>query len=179
MHIHNFQAFLIAVTAQFIPLLVYFYRDPNPELRMNSSAYMNDNLQKSLGGYVEYSLTMFPIEVLIEDDKNPFPLSDAIALKFYNGTDDATEYFYQPYHRSIDCFTNVSRFDRFQLTEDDFPYVIIDNNPDVVERRAYFSESLWNNFTSKYHIDPGDLDHKKYLECVDPQFMCRYKYDSL
>ena len=123
---------------------------------------------------MEYSLSEFPIKVLIEDDRNPFPLASAVALKFYNGTNEPTDYFYQPYHNTIDCFTNVSRFDTFQLTEDDFPYVIIDNNPNVVKRRPYFSESLWNRFTSSYSIDPGQRDHNRYLDCVNQTVVCRY-----
>ena len=140
---------------------------------MNSSAYRNNNLQKSLSGYVEYSLTKFPIKLLIEDDRNPFPLASAVALKFYNETDEPTEYFYQPYHVSIECFTNESRFGVLSLTEDDFPFVILENNRSRVEKRPYFSEILWNKFTSSYKIDPGEQDRDKYLECVDQDFVCR------
>lgn len=143
---------------------------------MNSPAYRNDNLQKSLGGYVEYSLSEFPIRVLIEDDKNPFPLASAVALKLYNGTDKPTKYFYQPYHTSVDCFTNTSRFGRFILNKDDFPYVMIDNNSSRVERRPYFTKSLWHKFTSSYGINPGEPDHSRYLECVNQDFVCRYSY---
>ena len=163
---------MIAVTAQFIPLLVYQYHDPNPELRMNSPAYMNDNLQKDLGGYVEYSLSKFPIRLLIEDNKNPFPLASAVALKFYNESAEPTEYFYQPYHTSIDCFISTTRFGG-SLSENDFPYVVVDNNHSRVERRPYFNESLWNIFTSSYKINPGEQDHNRYLECVNQDFACR------
>ena len=141
---------------------------------MNSPACMNDNLQKFLGGYVEYSLSEFPIRLLIEDDRNPFPLASAVTLKFYNETDEPTEYFYQPYHTSVDCFTDTSRFGIFNLTEDDFPFVILDNNHSRVERRPYFSETLWDKFTSLYMIDPGQPDRKRYLECVNQDFVCRY-----
>ena len=141
---------------------------------MNSPAYINDNVQKHFSGYVEYSLTEFPISLLIEDDKNPFPLASAVALKFYNGTDEPTAYFYQPYHTSVDCFTNTSRFGAFNLTNDDFPFFILDSNQSRVERRPYFSENLWNRFTSLYKIDPGHQDHDKYLECVNQDFVCRY-----
>lgn len=140
---------------------------------MRSPAYLNDNLQKSLSGYVEYSLTEFPIRLLLEDDRNPFPLASAIALKFYNGTDTATRYFYQPYHTNVSCFTETTRFarsDRLNLTADDFPDVIIDNNRNVV---PYFSERLWDRFTSTYQIDPGERDHNRYLECVNSSFLCR------
>ena len=140
---------------------------------MNSTAYRNNNLQKSLGGYVEYSLAKFPIRLLIEDDRNPFPLASAVALKFYNETDEPTEYFYQPYHMSIECFTNTSRFSVSNLTEDDFPFVILENNRSRVEKRPYFSESLWNKFTSSYKIDPGEQDRDRYLECVNQDFVCR------
>ena len=134
---------------------------------------MNNNLQKSLGGYVEYSLTQFPIRLLIEDDRNPFPLASAIALKFYNETDEPTDYFYQPYHTSIDCFTNSSRFGIFNLTEDDFPLVILENNHSRVEKRPYFNEILWNKFTSSYKIDPGEQNRNIYLECVNQDYVCR------
>ena len=139
---------------------------------MNSSAYRNDNLQKSLGGYVEYSLTKFPIRLLIEDDRNPFPLASAVALKFYNGTDKPTKYFYQPYHKSVECFTNTSGFN---LTIKQFPFVIIDNNHSRVERRPYFNKTTWNDFTSSYKIDPRQHDHNRYLECIDQDFVCRYR----
>ena len=171
---YNFQAFLIAVTAQFIPLQIYRYRDPNPELRENSPAYRNDNLQKSLGGYVEYSLSDFPISALLNDSRNPFPLASAIALKFYNETDEPTDFFYQPYHLSIECFTNASGTGYFAI-EDNFPYVIVDNNRSIVERRPYFSEDAWNRFTSTYRIDPGQRDHNRYRRCVDDNYECRYK----
>ena len=143
---------------------------------MNSPAYRNDNLQKSLGGYVEYSLTEFPISALLDDDRNPFPLTSAIALKFYNETDEPTEYFYQPYHTSVECFTNRSRFNGSLLfDEDDFPFVIVDNNSSRVERRPYFSEGFWNTFTSAYSIDPGESDHGRYRECVERDYPCRYR----
>lgn len=144
---------------------------------MNSPAYRNDNLQKSLGGYVEYSLTEFPISALLDDDRNPFPLASAIALKFYNETDEPTDYFYQPYHISVECFTNRSRFNRssLRLNENDFPYVVVDNNISRVERRPYFSESLWNRFTSAYSIDPGESDSRRYRECVERDYPCRYR----
>lgn len=137
---------------------------------MNSTAYKNDNLQKSLAGYVEYSLTKFPIRLLIEDDRNPFPLASAVALKFYNETDKPTDYFYQPYHKSIKCFTNT-----FNLSANQFPFVVMDNNHSRVERKPYFNKTTWNDFTSLYKIDPKQRDHDKYLECIKQDFVCRYR----
>ena len=141
---------------------------------MNSPAFRNDNRQKSLGGYVDYSLTEFPISLLLNDSRNPFPLASAIALKFYNETDEPTEYFYQPYHVSIDCFTNESGDGYFNV-EDDFPYVIVDNNRSRVERMPYFRESSWDSFTSMYRIDPGQRDHDNYRKCVKDDYLCRYR----
>ena len=125
---------------------------------------------------MEYSLTQFPIRVLIEDDRNPFPLASAVALRLYNERDEPTDYFYQPYHTNVDCFTNTSRFGTFNLTEDDFPFVVIENNSSEMERRPYFSERLWLEFTSSYKIDPGEPDRNSYLECVNQDFVCRYRY---
>ena len=138
---------------------------------MNSPAYINDNVQKHFSGYVEYSLTEFPISLLIEDDKNPFPLASAVALKFYNGTDEPTAYFYQPYHTSVDCFTNSSGNGSFSLSND-FPYVITDGR---LEQKPYFSESSWNSFTSSFRIDPGEGDYSRYLTCVNRDYLCRYR----
>ena len=171
----QFQAFLIAVTAQFIPLQIYQYRDLSPHLRENSPAFRNDNLQKSLGGYVQYSLSEFPISALLNDSNNPFPLASAVALKFYNETDEPTQYFYQPYHVSIECFIDEFGNDTIfqQGFEDEFPYVIIDNNRSRVEQRPYFSEELWDSFTSAYRIDPGGPDHDRYRRCVNDSYLCR------
>ena len=144
---------------------------------MNSPAYRNDNLEKSLSGYVEFSLTEFPISALLDDNRNPFPLASAIALKFYNDTDEPTDFFYQPYHTSVECFTNRSRFNgSLRLNEGDFPFVIVDNNRSIVERRPYFSENLWDRFTSAYNIDPGESGHSRYRECVERDYPCRYRY---
>lgn len=144
---------------------MYQYRDPDPEARINSPAYQDNNLQKSRGGYVNYSLSDFPISVLINDDNNPFPLASAVALKWYNGSDEPTEYFYQPYHTNISCFTNTSRFDR--------GLNLNDSNTFAFDELPYFSEDAWDRFTDTYEIDPGKAYHSQYLECVNQNFMCR------
>ena len=154
-----FQGFLIAVTAQFIPLLVYQYRDPAPEVRMSSPAYREDNLQRSLGGYVNYSLSEFPISALLLDDAHPFPLASAIALKYYTG-DTETDFFYQPYHTNTTCFR--MRFPNFTFTDAFFS-----------EELPYFKESAWDSFTNLNSIDPGGEDRDLYLECVDSDFKCK------
>ena len=160
-----FQGFLIAVTAQFIPLLVYQYRDPAPEVRMSSPAYREDNLQRSLGGYVNYSLSEFPISALIFDDANPFPLASAIALKYYIG-DKETDFFYQPYHTNTTCFE--MSFPNFTFT-DAFPSEDSEDSEDL----PYFRESVWDSFTNLYSIDPGGEDHDLYLDCVNIDFKCK------
>jgi len=160
------QAFLIAVTAQFIPLLVYRYRDPSPETRISSPAYQNDNLHKSLGGYVNYSLSEFPIRVLIEDDANPFPLASAIALNYYDKNDERTDFYYQPYHTSVDCFLDNDRFPDIinnTLTTDSFLNATV----------PYFRERDWERFTDRYDTDPDGEYHDEYLECVNQNYTCR------
>ena len=158
-----FQGFLIAVTAQFIPLLVYQYRDPAPEIRMDSPAYRENNLQESLGGYVKYSLSQFPISVLLNDSANPFPLASAIALKFYEN-DIETDFFYQPYHRGVDCFNDSSKFSLYT----------IDVTTDFINSTtAFFSEEGWDRFTNTYQIDPGQRDHDNYISCINLDFPCK------
>ena len=139
---------------------------------MNSPAFQNDNLQESLGGYVEYSLTEFPIRVLIEDDRNPFPLASAIALKLYDENDEITKYFYQPYHTNVSCFVDTFNDTRLQLSEENFPNNTQGSNR-TRSRVPYFSEDLWKNFRSEYRIDPGESDHERYLQCVNQDFTCR------
>ena len=160
------QAFLIAVTAQFIPLLVYAYRDPAPDIRKASPAYRNDNLQKSLGGYVEYTLSPFDVRVLINDDNNPFPLPSAIALNWYNGTDDATNFYFQPYHTNYTCFMG-SNWTR-PAEARDFPCV---PGTDCSMRFPYFEEGAWDRFTAGNSI--GDARHEKYRECINESYPCR------
>ena len=169
------QAFLIAVTAQFIPLLVYSYRDPSPETRISSPSHMDDNLQESLGGYVNYSLTRFPIRVLLDDDSNPFPLASAIALNYYINDDDdePSDFYFQPYHTNTSCFLNTTRFPGVSpgvLNETlDFPL-----NEAGTGRLPYFRESAWDRFTDRYDIDPGERYHAEYRECIDESYPCRY-----
>lgn len=167
------QAFLIAVTAQFIPLLVYSYRDPDPEVRMNSVAYQRDNLQKSLAGYVRYSLTDFPISVLLNDDSNPFPLASAIALNYYESHDDVepTDYYYQPYHSNVSCF--YDQFPGFNVTFPLGPEVFYLANRTADEYLPYFREDAWSTFTNNYKIDP-DEDHRgNYISCINQSYPCR------
>ena len=131
---------------------------------------MNDNLQKSLGGYVEYTLSPFDVEVLINDDNNPFPLPSAIALNWYNGTDDATDFYFQPYHLEVDCFTNASVWDYPANETDDFPCVQ-DCNTTEPMRKAYFKESSWDRFTARNGI--GDARHPDYRRCINESYPCR------
>jgi len=130
---------------------------------------MNDNLVKSLGGYVEYSLSPFPVQALIDDDNNPFPLASAIALNFYNGTDDATDYYFQPYHISVDCLMNSSLF-RFPAELDDFPFGL-NSETDVIERLPYFREDRWDRFTGRNNID--NVNSGNYSQCVNGSYPCR------
>lgn len=168
------QAFLIAITAQFIPLLVYGYRDPDPDARLTSPSHMDDNLQESLGGYVNYSLSEFPIRVLLDDDNHPFPLASAISLNWYrpNHT-EPSDYYYQPYHISGECFLNQTLFPGVNETLDltrDFPL-----NPSG-GHYGYFRESAWDDFTGRYDTDPGGQHHTQYRQCVDEEYPCRYCY---
>ena len=163
-----FQAFLIAVTAQFIPLLVYRYRDPNPEIRMSSPAYMEDNLQRSLGGYVRYSLSEFPISALLNDDNNPFPLPSAISLNYYENDDDdePTDFYFQPYHISVECLNNT--FNNMFVASD-FPPL----PPNATELLPYFKESTWDTFTATFPIGPGERNRSQYLQCVNANYTCK------
>ena len=156
-------------------MLVYQYRDPNPEIRRSSPAYINDNLQRSLGGYVRYSLSDFPISALINDDFHPFPLASAIALKFYNGTDEdeETDYFYQPYHTDVDCFTDMSRFNHTFNPPLQFAF---DSNG---TEQPFFRERSWDQFTDVFDINPGGKHHIAYLDCVYQNFTCKYVMNLL
>ena len=150
---------------------MYRYRDPNPEIRMESPAYMRDNLQKSLGGYVKYSLSEFPISALLNDRNNPFPLASAIALNYYTINDDErTNYYFQPYHTSVDCFTNATRFPGTTVNSGDFPPPSLTN---TTEQLPYFDESAWDRFTNKFKIDPGDQFHTQYRECLNESYPCK------
>ncbi|XP_065912183.1 anoctamin-7-like [Dysidea avara] len=167
-------AFLIAVTAQFIPLQVYSYRDPAPDLRRNSPAWRNDNLQKSLGGYVAYSITPFPIEALLNDSNNPFPLPTAIALNFYfNNSDDPSDFYYQPYHTDYTCFLDRTRF-RIPANISDFA-CIADCDTDSPEIKPYFKEESWKRFRAQNPLGPGDRFRNNYTECVNTSYPCRYR----
>ena len=172
------QAFLIAVTAQFIPLLVYSYRDPSPETRISSPSHMDDNLQENLGGYVNYSLTRFPIRVLLEDDNNPFPLASAIALNYYfnDNDDEPSEYYFQPYHTNVPCFLNNDSFpgvDRV-LSMDREHFAPVYSNGTIIDYLPYFSEAAWDDFTGNYDTDPGGTYHTNYLGCINENYTCRY-----
>jgi len=140
-------------------LLVYQYRDPAPEIRVASPAFMKDNLQESLGGYVRYSLSEFPVSALLNDGANPFPLASAIALKYYIG-DTETDFFYQPYHQDITVFR--ANFPNFTFT-----------NPFPPGTAYFFRESEWDNFTSINSIDPGGRDRQLYRNCIDFTYECR------
>jgi len=166
------QAFLIAVTAQFIPLLVYRYRDPAPDVRRNSPAYKNDNLQRNLGGYVEYSLSPFPIEDLVNDTNNPFPLPSAIALNFYNGTDDATDFYFQPYHTNVSCFMDEDMWGNNTAKLVDFACVENCGIPNVTGTiLPYFRESAWDRFTDRNNID--NARDRRYRMCLNETYECR------
>ena len=173
------QAFLIAVTAQFIPLLVYSYRDPSPETRISSPSHMDDNLQENLGGYVNYSLTRFPIRVLLNDDSNPFPLASAIALNYYINDDDdePSEYYFQPYHINISCFLNTDSFPGVNtiLERDDRHFApVYASNGTIIDYLPYFSEEAWDDFTDDYDTDPGGIYHTNYTNCINQDYTCRY-----
>lgn len=118
---------------------------------------------------MEYSLSPFPVRVLIEDGNNPFPLASAIALNFYNGTDDATDFYFQPYHTSVDCFMNSSLFGT-PADLDDFPCVR-NCGTAAEERKPYFRESAWDRFTSRNNID--DVRSGNYRMCINDSFPCR------
>ena len=123
-----------------------------------------------------YSITEHPISALLNDDNNPFPLPSAIALDFYNGTDNPTGFYFQPYHTDVACFMNSSRF-RAPVTDvnNSFPCVKDCGIPGSEMRMPYFSERAWSLFSGNNMIAPGGRDHAAYLECVNMTYPCRYE----
>ena len=155
---------------------MYQYRDPNPEIRMSSPAYMRHNLQRSLGGYVRYSLSQFPVSALLNDSANPFPLASAISLNYYlNKTDERTDFYFQPYHTNVSCFNDTVRFPNNMITENDFPCANEDSTApcDPEDLLPYFRESAWDRFTNQFKIDPGEKFHQNYSDCIDRSYRCR------
>ena len=146
---------------------MYRYRDPNPEIRMNSPAYIQDNLQRSLGGYVRYSLSEFPISALLYDNSNPFPLASAISLNYYvnDNDDEPSDFYFQPYHTNVSCFTNIFGVDATTA----FPL----RPNSTTERFPYFRESAWNSFTNVFKIDPHGNNHSSYRLCVNETYPCK------
>lgn len=120
-----------------------------------------------------YSITPHPIIALLNDSNNPFPLPSAIALNFYNNTDDPTDFYYQPYHTDIDCFMDGNRFRNPVTDIRDFACVE-DCNTALPVRMPYFRESAWDRFRSQNSIGPDDRDRRAYIECVDTTYPCRY-----
>ena len=130
---------------------------------------MDDNLQESLGGYVNYSLTEFPIRVLLNDDNHPFPLASAVSLNFYENEndDEPTNYYFQPYHTNTTCFTGPNtafNFTNHRVQSSDF----YQNGT-----FPYFSEEAWDRFTDAYDIDPDGAFHQAYRNCLNEDYPCR------
>ena len=138
---------------------------------MSSPAYSGNNLQKSLGGYVRYSLSEFPIIALLNDSANPFPLASAISLNYYvnDNDDEPSDFYFQPYHTSVSCFTNNITFPNNGIDEiNTFPL-----RPNSTERFPYFRESAWDSFTNKFRIDPGGDHHLQYRGCINETYPCK------
>ena len=157
---------------------MYSYRDPSPETRINSPSHQEGNLQENLGGYVRYSLTDFPISVLLEDENNPFPLASAISLNYYVNEDDdePSQYYYQPYHNNTDCFLETDNFPGLKqllpLNSDNFA----PDNTTLNTFYPFFSENAWDTFTDRYDIDPDGIYHTNYTRCLNTSYPCRYYY---
>ena len=119
-----------------------------------------------------YSITPFPIEALLNDSNNPFPLPTAIALNFYfNNSDDPSDFYYQPYHTDYTCFLDRTRF-RIPANISDFA-CIADCDTDSPEIKPYFKEESWKRFRAQNPLGPGDRFRNNYTECVNTSYPCR------
>ena len=81
-------AFLIAFASQTIPFQVYYHGEYGDDYKdlLRGSTYENDTELTYLSGYVNWSLSEFPVEVLL--DGNAFPAFTAHELPLYDDNGD-------------------------------------------------------------------------------------------
>ena len=165
-------AWLIAVTANFIPLEVYNY------LSYTTSASPNTTL-----GYVNWTQSSFDISVLI--DSGSFPLLNAMKLKLHDQDDNAIQVnktegsvYYLPFVNytcmaQYGCLNDVTlQYNAF--TEKGWSEIIGTNDFAKAPKKANTNETCWSLlFNVENPNDPAVSPITKYGVCANTDVTCR------